>query len=307
MKKTTILLADTSPTFNQNVKKFLDARDFKCFVADDGIEALRIIYTAKPALILVDLLLPKLNAISLLQQIRKKDPEILSSCKFLVASNQNSIDNIRECLRLGASDYLLKPIEMDEFIARLAFHLHSQKNTQEVTPNTRDTSRLYLYLLELVLRAAQQSTDSANLFARVTQMAAMAVKGVRVSIIQCTPYSERAVVRASSDDTRKTDWPIDLRKYPEITFVINTGKTVAIENIDADEQLAKIKSYLKDIQFNSLIVAPILQGNDLYGVLSCRLPPDRNKIDDDEIRFIQLLAEIIGLTLKAQKMGDQKN
>jgi GAF domain-containing protein len=129
-------------------------------------------------------------------------------------------------------------------------------------------------------------------------MTAMALKSVRASIIKCEP-NRIGLVKASSDDQKGNEWNLDLRKYPEILYVINTGKTLAIENLDSDPTLNQIKQYFANISFNSMIVVPIsLNPDQLYGVLAIRMPPDRHQILDEELRFAQILSQCISLALR---------
>lgn len=302
MEETRVLIADTSTTFNLNVKRYLEERGFQCVITEDGSEALKLIQIVKPQLVFLDLLLPKMNAIAIMNQLSTNDAPLFKETKIIVASSQGNVDNIKRCLTAGAVDYLLKPIELEDFVARLTFHLQQQKQVQD---KAKDPSNLYLYLIELILKQVQVSQSPAELLFKVSQMTAMALKSVRVSITQCAAETHAGRVRASSDDNSKNNWPLDLNKYPEIMFVLTTGKTVAVENIDADPVLSKIKGSFNNIRFNSLIVAPIFYKEKLWGVLSIRLPAGRTKILNVEIRFAQLVAHVVGLGLRLLPETDQ--
>jgi DNA-binding response OmpR family regulator len=295
---TRLLIADTNKNFNIALKKFLQERGFDVFIASDGQETLKMIITHKPKMVLMDLLLPKVNALSILKQIQPNNPESIFDTQFIILSNQTSVHNIKECMRLGAADFLVKPIEIEEVVPRIIFHLQkSNKKTQSV-PNETDGPNLYLHLTEMVVRQSLELDNLEETFYKLTQMCAMALKSVRVSIIQCEPH-RRGIVRGSSDDQTGRPWMLDLRKYPEILYVINSGKCLTIENIDNDQNIAHIKEHFANIQFNSMIVTPIYTNKDtFFGVLAIRMPQSRRTILEQEVRFAQIVAHIVGLTVR---------
>lgn len=295
---TRLLVADTNKNFNLALKKFLKERGFEVYVANDGQEALKTIISQKPKLVLMDLLLPRLNALNILKQLEPNKPDALFDTQFIVLSNQTNVNNIKECMRLGACDYLVKPIEVADIVPRIVFHLQKSNRKTQTTPADHDGANLYLHLVELVARQALEMATIEETFFKLTQMCAMALKSVRASIIQCEPH-RRGIVRGSSDDQTGKPWMLDLRKYPEILYVINTGQVLTIENIDNDENMAHIKEYFANIQFNSMIVAPIYSEKDIFfGVLTIRMPQSRKVILEQEVRFAQIVAHIVGMTVR---------
>lgn len=280
------------------MQKFLEERGFDVFTATDGQEALKIIITHKPKIALLDLLLPRVNAMSILKQIQPKNSDGIFDTQFIILSNQTNVDNIKECMRLGASDFLVKPLDVEEVVPRIVFHLQkSNKNTQS-TPDKNNDQNLYLHLVEMVTRQAVELNNLEETLYKLTQMCAMTLKSVRASVIQCEPH-RRGIVRGSSDDQTGRPWMLDLRKYPEILYVITTGKCLTIENIANDQNLAHIQEHFSNIKFNSMIVAPIFINKDnFFGVLTIRMPQNRQTILEQEARFAQIVADIIGLTIR---------
>jgi DNA-binding response OmpR family regulator len=293
-----LLIADTNKNFNLSLKKFLEERGFDIYVANDGQEALKMIITHKPKIAILEMLLPKLNALSILKQIQPKSNNGIFNTQFIILSTQTNVGNIKECMRLGAADFLVKPIEIEDLVPRIVFHLQKSNKDTQSTPNKNDEKNLYLHLTEMVLRQALELNNIEETFFKLTQMCAMALKSVRASIIQCETHGH-GIVRGSSDDQSGRPWVLDLRKYPEILYVITSGKSLTIENIANDQNLSHIKEHLANVQFNSMIVAPIYTSPDvLFGVLTIRMPQDRQTISVQEIRFAQIVADIIGLTVR---------
>ncbi len=297
MSKMRIVIADVSSTVNQHLKTFLEERGFQVLMANDGDEAMRMILTYRPQLALVELMLQKQNALSILKNIKASSAGKKESTKVVILSNQSNVHNIKECIKWGAVDFLLKPLEVEDIVSRIVFHLQPSR-TETRTSDKSDVSNLYLHLVELVLQQITQGTNLQDIFRKLTQMTAMALKSVRASIIKCEPH-RLGLVKASSDDLRGNEWNLDLRKYPEILYVINTGKTLVVENLDNDPTLNQVKQYFSNITFNSMIVVPIYHAPEhFYGVLVIRMPNNRNIILDEELRFSQIISQCLSLAIK---------
>jgi DNA-binding response OmpR family regulator len=298
---TRILIADVSSTINQHVKSFLEERNFQVYVTNDGEEALNIILSQRPQLALIDLLLPKKNALTILKDFKTQHIEGQTKTKIAILSNKGNVQNIKECLKWGAIDFILKPLEVEELISRIIFHL--QPSRTDLKPGDKaDGANLFLHLIEMALQQAIQNVPLAESLRKITQMTAMSLKSVRTSVIK-VESNRIGVVKASSDDFRGTEWTLDLRKYPEIIYAMNTGKTLAIENLDNDPTLNQIKKYFSEIAFNSMIVVPIpLAPDQYYGVVAIRMPVDRVQIFDDELRYAKVLAQAISIAIKFDEL-----
>lgn len=301
-KAVKILIVDPNTNQSATMKAFLDERGFETFVAGDGDEAIRVILKQKPNVALVELMLPKLNAIQLLKELQSVDMVGKTSTKIVIMSQQTNIANIKECMKLGAVDYLLRPLDVEDIISRLVFHLQPSRSETRSGNILDSSSNLYLHLIELVLRQVHISENLSEILLKLTQMSAMALKSVRTSVIKCDNSNRFGVVKASSDDVDKTEWTLDLKKYPEILFVINTEKTLVIENLANDPTLNQVKKYFSNISFNSMIVAPLFATpGQFYGVLAIRMPVDRAQILSEELQFGQIISQCINLTLKIHR------
>ncbi len=294
-----ILIADPSSTQSLHLKAFLDERGFEAYVSNDGEEAIKEIIKHKPQVALIELMLPRMNALQILKELQEMGSLGRTPTKIIIISHQTNINNIKECMKWGAADFLLRPLEVEDIISRLVFHLQPSRSEERSTSLFDGNSNLYLHLIELVLRQVYQSENLSETLLKLTQMSAMALKSVRTSIIKCDEINRLGTVKASSDDAERNEWSLNLKKYPEILFVINTEKTLVIENLANDPTLNQIKKYFSNINFNSMIVLPLYSAPSLfYGVLTIRMPSDRAQILNEELQFSQIIAQCISLTLK---------
>jgi len=96
------------------LKSKLKAGGYNVITASDGIEAMNKIHTQMPDLIVLDILMPRMNGIALLKELR-----LFSRIPIIMLSARDSDEDKVECLRLGADDYLTKPFSPRELVARI--------------------------------------------------------------------------------------------------------------------------------------------------------------------------------------------
>jgi len=100
------------------LKSYIDEKEFTILEAGDGDEALKIIEQEIPDLILLDIKMPKKNGIEVLEILRKSHPEI----KIVMETSVYEDETKKQCLDLGAIDYLKKPInkkQITDIVAKL--------------------------------------------------------------------------------------------------------------------------------------------------------------------------------------------
>jgi DNA-binding response OmpR family regulator len=113
-KKTTILTADDDPQLLRLVSRNLEFEDYEVVTASNGQQALEMIETQTPDLVLLDVMMPKMDGFTVCQRVR----EFSAVPIILVTARGQDQDKVRG-LDLGADDYLTKPFSVDELLARV--------------------------------------------------------------------------------------------------------------------------------------------------------------------------------------------
>ena len=121
----TILIIDDDIYIGNMLEETLTKEGYRVLRAYSGTEALFVLSSAKPDLILLDLMLPGLNGEDLLPQI-KGIPVIVVSAKI-------DIDNKVNLLLGGAVDYVTKPFHIKELLARITIHLRTTKQSNHAS------------------------------------------------------------------------------------------------------------------------------------------------------------------------------
>jgi len=299
-----ILLADDDQQFCERVSDFLANNGFYTRYARNGLEVKNILLTWKPDYILVDLMLPEVNALQLLRHL---GPQALGQgpgkIKVIVFSGHSHEANVRECLLAGAVDYLVKPMKYVDLLSRLVLHTQKKREIENLesasaAKSKSDEALHFMHLTDLVLREALKNLQLDETLFNLTRMVSMALKAVRVSVVACDGETRTGNVLGSSDLRQIGDLTLDLNKYPEILYVLNTQKTLALDNLLKDPTMASVAKQNKSINFNSMVVAPVrFNSHAIWGVLSVRMSENNESMSDAEIRFVQLVSHVVGLSI----------
>jgi len=105
--KFTILTIDDESYIRQSIRSFLEDYGFIVFEAENGKEGIEVFNAQSPDLVLLDLRMPEMDGLQVLEVLKALDPDI----PLVVASGTGNIASVVDALRLGANDYILKPIE----------------------------------------------------------------------------------------------------------------------------------------------------------------------------------------------------
>ena len=123
-----ILIVDDEPINRQVLINNLSLYNYALTEASNGEEALGIIDNGlTPDLILLDLMMPSMTGYEVCQKIRERFPA--NELPIVMLTAKNRVDNIIEGFTSGANDYLIKPIQKQEMLARIKTHLNMAKLT----------------------------------------------------------------------------------------------------------------------------------------------------------------------------------
>ena len=110
-----VLLVDDEEEFVTTLAERLKLRGIDASVATSGAEALERIGADRPHLVVLDILMPGLGGLAVLDQIRSKDPKI----KVILLTGRGAIHEDGHRVPPGAFDYLIKPVNIDDLIAKM--------------------------------------------------------------------------------------------------------------------------------------------------------------------------------------------
>ncbi len=137
MNKGVILSIDDDAGLQTVLKHYLEGENYRVITANNGAEAIEQISTNTATMILLDLVLPDTDGVSLIPQIRAK-----TKAPILVLSGKSDTTEKIICLEMGADDYMTKPFEMRELATRLKVILRRlngiNDSANDLTQNSND-------------------------------------------------------------------------------------------------------------------------------------------------------------------------
>ncbi|MCP4746935.1 MAG: response regulator transcription factor [Desulfobacteraceae bacterium] len=121
MKKPLILVVDDVEQNLQLIGKMLETLDVDISFATSGAQALSLLKTIRPSLIILDIVMPAMNGFELCTKIGEQKE--LKEIPVLFLSAKNAIEDVVAGFKVGAKDYLTKPIIKEELLARVETQL----------------------------------------------------------------------------------------------------------------------------------------------------------------------------------------
>ncbi|HVK60740.1 MAG TPA: response regulator [Bdellovibrionales bacterium] len=291
-----ILIADDEQLLTAKTVDFLHTKGFETQYVSDGVKAREIIKEWQPDFILYDLMLPGMNALTLLKELAAADQLGEGKIRVLVTSGHNKKENVKECIRLGATDFLVKPVTHEDLFMRFVFHLQQKHDLNSLKRSSRaeDQSAIfYMHLTELLMRESLKGHDRDECLHILTGMLGHSMGAVRVSLIECDADERKGWVVASSDKRSIGRLQLDLGKYPEVLYVLRQDRLLALDNLTADPTMHFVTRQNKEISFNSMVVCPIKMAKGNWGVLSIRMPASKEFLNEFEIRYAQMAAHVM--------------
>ncbi|MEA5486024.1 MULTISPECIES: response regulator [Pseudanabaena] len=154
-----IFIVDDNPANVKLLSTVLSSYGYKILVAMDGLSAIAKITKAQPDLILLDILMPELNGFETCQQLQESEATRHIPIIFMTAL-ASTADKVKG-LNLGAVDYVTKPFQQEELIARLELHLKLRHLTQDLDKQNQKLQS------EIIQR--HKAEEALKIFSRVSE------------------------------------------------------------------------------------------------------------------------------------------
>jgi two-component system KDP operon response regulator KdpE len=155
---THVLIVDDEPQLLRTLVLSLTQRGFEVSTAADGHTALQLAHTTAPDLLLLDLGLPDLDGLDVIQRLRRDDPAL----PIIVLSARSGSNDKIVALDLGAVDYVTKPFDINELLARLRAVARRKATTAHPASINFDNIRIDLYA-RLIVKAGERGEESIHL------------------------------------------------------------------------------------------------------------------------------------------------
>jgi DNA-binding response OmpR family regulator len=129
-KTETILVIEDDTALREGLAMNFQLQGYRVITAADGEEGMKKAFDTYPDLIILDIMLPGLSGMDILTELREQD----NSVPVLILSARDTTRNKIEGLELGADDYVTKPFELPELLARADVMLRRQRTDRRAQP-----------------------------------------------------------------------------------------------------------------------------------------------------------------------------
>lgn len=278
-----ILIVDDEEMTRELLRALFENKGYCVYEASNADELCTVLLNRKPNLIILDVQMPGKNGIEICKEL-KANPEtrtipiILNTCR-------SEKEDIIEGLNAGADDYLIKPFNSNEILARVQSHLRTKAHYAELGHNDLV---LLLELSEIISTIRNPKTILRTIVQKMTDV---------IDVARCSIASIEEdgslLVKVSSDLDSNDEIHLDLWKYPEIQKSLETKKPVIINNVKEDPLLESVRDRVASINLNSIVVVPIIRKESIIGTFFLRTAsPIRDAIDERVLNLCQLVANI---------------
>ena len=145
MMKPLVLLVDDETPFVETMTKRLEKRDLKIIAAFSGEEALEILNKNRNTdVVILDVKMPGMNGIETLEKIRNQFPLI----EVIMLTGHATVESAIEGMKLGAFDYLMKPCEIEQLLAKVQEATKKKRDHEEKIREARVREALSAHGLE---------------------------------------------------------------------------------------------------------------------------------------------------------------
>ena len=155
MQPVKIMVADDDSNICELLRLYLSKEGFESIAVHDGEEAVTRFETDKPDLILLDIMMPRLDGWQVCRKIRKK-----SECPIIMLTAKGELFDKVLGLELGADDYIVKPFEAKEVIARIKAVLRRSGLDRKEKAKDVSYDKLYINMENYELRVNGNQIDT---------------------------------------------------------------------------------------------------------------------------------------------------
>lgn len=161
--KEKILIIEDEEDLVKGLRLNLEDEGYQVAWASDGEQGLERVFKEKPALIILDIMLPKKDGLEVCRQLREKK---MGTPIIMLTAKGEEIDKVVG-LEIGADDYITKPFSIRELLARIKAHLRRQQRGTSSIPDIYTLENVEIDFNHFKIRRAGKEWDLTSLEAEI--------------------------------------------------------------------------------------------------------------------------------------------
>jgi len=192
MNTETILVVDDEKNIRRSIDMILSGKGHKVFTAENGRQGLEMFNEHHPALVLLDIIMPDVDGISVLKEIKQKNPDTM----VIIVSGYGTVQNAMEATRHGAFDFIEKPISREKLLVAVQRAMENRTLRHE-----------NIELRQRIAGSFKMVGDSEAMQDIRRQVIKVAPTTGRVLILGESGTGKELVARAIHDNSQRRDKP----------------------------------------------------------------------------------------------------
>ena len=319
-EKYRILIADDNDSLCQVLEELLTEEGYDVTIAHRGDDALVELQRKPHHLALLDIRMPGLNGMEVLQEIKTTFP----GTDVIIITSHASVDSVVEALRLGAQDYMIKPFDDLDIVSHVVRRSITKRRLQdendklygELKANNSklEESVKRLSSLNNTSKALHSFLELDDLLKSFVEIVANELEADRVSLMLLDKETNELLIEAAVGLDEQLVRSVRINVGDGIAgTVVKKGQSILVKDIESDPRIEKSNN---DEKYNtgSFISAPILLSVPItyqqktFGVINVNDKRTGGVFTDDDLNFVSNLASQAAVAImNVQVMEDLKN
>ncbi len=297
--KPAVLLVDDSPLILDLLQDVLEDSGYRVLRTESGRDVPAILVQDQVAVVFCDILLPGINGVEVLRQIKQQSPEV----QVVIISGHQSFDTAREVLRERALDFLVKPFGAVEVLgaAQQGFSAYYAAVNQKNARNEAQRRMADLVLLKQIGETASAGNDLQGLFEAILDSIVDSA-GVEIASLMIAGDDNRLRISAARGLSEEIAKSVVVEPGEGISgHVFLMREPVLIQNVSFDERFESLVGGDR-YKNQSLLSVPILYRDEALGVINVNNKRSGDSFDAEDQSLLMAIAHQVSLAIENFKL-----
>ncbi len=297
-KQMTIMVADDEDIVLSLVSDTLEDEGYRVLTAIDSYECLDTFDTEKIDILISDIRMPKMNGIELVKRAKEKQPDIA----IIFMTGYANLNSAKEAITQGASDYILKPFDLDEMRAAVDKAATSVINNSQINNNDSQLEQLN-DLNELLMVGDEVSQIQMSLKFAITHSKAdhgsfLSWNSSRTKFRMITIINDK--VTETELPTKELQSIIDNTDLSDFLLpkIIDSKTNNPLLQSGDNTNLNSLISPSWQTKETPMVMIRVNRTLSIYGIMMINAPIDSKTLNDSNLKFLSITAQQLALSLE---------
>ncbi len=294
-----ILIVDDTPANLRLLSKILTKQGYKVRPAPNGSHALTTVQKEVPDLILLDIMMPGMDGYEVCRWLKANNNTRDIPVIFISAIDE--LVNKVKAFEAGGVDYITKPFQADEVLARVKIHLSIQ-NMQKEIQQAHDVLEVRvdeLSTLNMIIHAVATTTDLNKTLQNIagTMMRLFEMRAVSIGLLNASKTELTIITQDErpANDAQVVGLKVPIINDPLTQQVIQQGQTIIITEAQTNPLIASVHAIMRAQQIASIVVVPLMSRTGVVGTINLSSAAEIYAFDDTKIQLAETIAgQIVG-------------